>query len=85
MDDRAGQHRRAAKSRDRSLALVLAGLVLLMPPVAMIFHLDAKIGGIPFTLIYLFLIWSGLIAGAAYLSRQLGTGDDAAQDRPPRR
>ncbi len=80
MDDRAGQHRRDRKTRDRALILVLTGLALLTPPLANVFHLDAKIGGIPVALIYLFAIWALLILGAQRLAAALRRMDDAQDD-----
>lgn len=75
-NDRADEPLRHRKTRDRALILPLAGLILLTPPVAGVFHLDAKIAGIPFTVVYLFAVWALLIAGAAALSRRLRDGDD---------
>ncbi len=59
------------KMRDRSIALLLVGTILLLPPVAGISHVDGKIGGIPVSLLYVFAVWAFLIAGAAALSRAL--------------
>ncbi len=75
-NDRADEPLRHRKTRDRALILPLAGLILLTPPVAGIFHLDAKIAGIPFTVVYLFAVWALLIAGSAALSRRLRDGHD---------
>ena len=82
MKTRAGGYRRHSKTRDRALTLVLVGLVLLMPPVAAIFHVDSKLFQIPATLIYLFAVWALLIIGAALLSRPLREGDET-EDRAP--
>jgi hypothetical protein len=59
------------KVRDRSIVLVLVGTVVLMPPVAGISLTDGNIGGIPVPLLYVFVVWSALIAGAATLGRPL--------------
>jgi hypothetical protein len=56
---------------DRSMILLLVGCLLLTPPLAGIFQLDTRILGIPFTGFYLFIVWAGLIAGAAALSRRI--------------
>ena len=72
MTSRADQPLSQRKARDRALILPLVGFILLTPPVAGIFQLDAKIAGLPFTVLYLFAVWAMLIAGAAALSpRQL--------------
>jgi len=70
------------KDSDRSFILTLVGALLLTPPLAGIFQLDIRILGIPFTGIYLFLVWAVLIAGTALLSRRLRHGAywDNAED-----
>ncbi|MDH3666484.1 MAG: hypothetical protein OEN23_06095 [Paracoccaceae bacterium] len=78
--DMAFDHR---KSRDRALILLLAGLILVTPPVGGIFHLDLKLAGVPFTLIYLFVVWAALILGTALLSRRLNSEPEAVPDETP--
>jgi hypothetical protein len=80
MRRRADQPLRHRKARDRALILPLVGALLFTPPVAGIFELEAKIGGVPFLLIYLFAVWAALIAGAAALSRRLREADAAGDD-----
>ena len=46
-----------------------------MPPLAGIFEIEARIFGLPATLLYLFVVWAVLIVGTALLSRRLGRGD----------
>ncbi len=82
-NDRTDEPLRHRKTRDRALILPLAGLILLTPPVAGIFHLDVKIAGIPFTLVYLFAVWALLIAGAAALSRRLRDGGEPGAPPAP--
>lgn len=65
------------KTRDRAMVLPAVGLILLMPPIAGIFLLDGRIGGVPVALAYLFLVWAGLIAGAAALAGRLRADLDA--------
>ena len=72
-------HRRV---RDRALVLLILGAVLLMPPGAQIFQIEAKIGGIPVGLAVLFLIWAGLILGARASAAAL-TAKPSAEDTPP--
>ena len=59
------------KVGDRARILLLLGCLFLMPPLAGIFQLDLRIMGIPFTALYLFVVWGALIAGTAILSRRL--------------
>ncbi len=73
---RDNQPMRDRKLRDRALILPVVGLILLIPPVASIFQIDGRIGGVPVTLAYIFAVWAALIACAFWLSRRLGPGDD---------
>ncbi len=56
---------------DQAFILPLLGCLFLIPPFAGIFELDVKVLGIPFTAIYLFVVWALLIVGAARLSKRL--------------
>ncbi|MGI9419953.1 MAG: hypothetical protein ACR2RA_19180 [Geminicoccaceae bacterium] len=78
MTDRAQLQLSRRKVRDRSIALALVGTVVLMPPVAGISLTDGSIGGIPVPILYVFVIWSALIAGAAALGRPLLDTDESA-------
>ena len=68
------------KAKDRALILPLVGLLLLTPPLAGIFQLELRIGGVPFTAIYLFIVWGALIAGAAMISKHLRQEIDPESD-----
>ncbi len=63
----------AKKTQDKAMLLPLIGLIFLVPPVVGIFQLNVKFLNIPFTLIYLFVFWAGLIFCAALLSRKLSS------------
>ena len=91
----AEQPLRRQKVRDRATVLPLIGLALLVPPIAGIFEFDARIAGLPFTVVYLFGVWGALIVGAAVLARELrreleAAGepardvDSASEDQPVR-
>ena len=83
---------RREKSRDRAVVLPLVGLALLLPPVARIFEIDARIGDLPFTALYLFGVWAVLIVGALVLAPSLRrdlegprSAADAGEAPPPDR
>lgn len=84
-NERSVPQLRRRKTRDQSLILLFVGVILLMPPVAAIFDLDTKVGGIPTPLAYLFVVWAMLILGALFISRRLGPTDEAPgpTDEPP--
>ena len=54
------------RSIDQAFILPLLGCLFLIPPFAGIFELDMKVMGIPFTAIYLFVVWALLIAAATF-------------------
>jgi len=75
--DRAALQRSQRKARDRSVVLLILGILFLMPPFGAIFLLDGTVAGLPVPLFYVFVVWLVLIAGTAWLSRVLSEGDEA--------
>ena len=80
--DRRPEHGPAAppaRLRDLSRIAPLIGLVLLTPPVIALFAKDAAMPfGAPPIVVYLFGVWLGLIAVAAWLGRALRTPPEDA-------
>lgn len=68
------------KTRDKSVALLMIGIVLLMPPIVRTSLFEGSIFGIPFTVFYMFGVWAFLILGAAVLSPHLRESDKALQN-----
>ena len=66
------------KARDRSIALVVAGTALLMPPLAGVSLVDGTIAGMPIPLVYVSVVWAGLIAVAAAIARPLQNSETTA-------
>ncbi len=87
MADRADARRPPRRTQEKAAIVLAIGLLLLMPPFANIFTLPQKIAGVPFTLIYLFVVWAGLILSGIVMSQRMLAEEDAAQpprvDRPP--
>jgi len=71
MADREQLQLEQRRARDRSLALLVTGIVLLMPPIAGVALVESRVAGIPMPILYVFLVWIGLIIGAARLSSKL--------------
>lgn len=67
------------KTRDKSFALLILGVVLLMPPIVRTSLFEGSVFGIPYTVFYMFLVWAGLIAGAFLLSSRLRDTDKSLQ------
>lgn len=76
MRDRANLQVTRRKMRDRSIALVLVGIVALMPPVAGMALIDGSLAGIPIPVLYVFVVWTALILGAATLAPALQEQDE---------
>jgi len=73
--DRGAPQIRHRKARDRSVALLLLGSVVLMPPIGAIFLIDTTVFGVPFPLAYVFVVWVLLIVGGASLVKALQDND----------
>jgi len=69
--------------RDRSVALLLVGIVMLLPPIAGISLIDEKFLGVPVPLLYVFAVWALLIAGAALLARPLRNSEETPPATDP--
>ncbi len=86
MKENAGPYDAQRKVRDRSLALLLTGIGVLLPPIAGISLIDVRVLGVPLPLLYVFAVWALLIAGAMLLARPLRDSEQtspAPEDRPP--
>jgi len=59
------------KLESAALFLTIAGALLIMPPVAVVFQIHRRVLGIPSEVIYLFLVWAALIVGAWWLGKRL--------------
>lgn len=59
------------RARDLARIVTLLGVVLLMPPAVTLFVTDARIGGMPLIVAYLFAVWLALIACARLLAHRL--------------
>lgn len=60
-----------AKSREAAALLLCAGIVLLLPPLALIFAKPGYLLGIPLPVFYVFGIWIALVIAAVAISRCL--------------
>jgi hypothetical protein len=63
--------RSEGRLRERALALVVATLVLLTPPILTIFDVAASIGGIPVLQIYCFTVWLIAIGLGGWLAGRM--------------
>ena len=74
---RAGSDSRR-KALDRTIALLVFGIAMLMPPLVGISLVNISILGMPLPLLYVTVIWVILIVGTAALSRTLRDADGTA-------
>lgn len=59
------------KLESAALFLSLLGVLLILPPIAVVFQVERRFLGVPLEVIYLFVCWLGLIAVAFWLGRRL--------------
>jgi hypothetical protein len=83
------------RARDRSIVILMVGVALLMPPIAPAVLMDDRVFGLPLPLLYIFVVWAGLIVCAIMNSRALrevrtalpgvaeGKRAPAPHDQPP--
>ena len=68
-----------SRTRELLVALFLLGVILLAPPVLLIFNKATLILGIPSLYFYLFAVWSALIALVALTVEKRPGADDVAE------
>ena len=64
------------RSRELLVALFVLGIVLLTPPVRIVFNPATRVLGIPTRYLYLFAIWLALIALVAFAVERQDTAED---------
>jgi predicted Kef-type K+ transport protein len=68
-------------ARDAAAVLPFLAIILLMPPIILIFARPLTVAGLPLVLIYVFGVWAVAILCAFQLSKRL-PGDEAERNRP---
>jgi hypothetical protein len=58
---------RPAKTGQRLVALFIAGVVLLNYPILFLFTRRVSVGGVPLLYVYVFAVWTALIAALAWV------------------
>ena len=66
------------KLESAALFLTALGAMLIMPPLALVFQIERRFLGVPCEVIYLFVVWAGLVAGTWWLGRRLPRELEAA-------
>lgn len=69
------------KLESAALFLTIAGALLIMPPLALVFQVHRRVLGIPSEVIYLFLVWAALVVGAWWLGKRLPSDPTGLGDR----
>jgi hypothetical protein len=77
MNDREEQ---SARTRDAAIVLPFLAVVLLVPPVILIFARPAAPWGLPLIVLYVFAVWAALILAAFLLARRLGRAPSAPSE-----
>ena len=73
------------RNRERLVSLFVLGVVVLLPPVLLVFNRPVRVLGIPLLYLHIFLAWIILIAATARIVRRLPSDDGtrAAESEPP--
>lgn len=58
-------------------------LLLMLPPLLNLFRVERLLLGMPLEVVYLFAIWTALVAGAALLSRAMPRQPEVRPDAAP--
>lgn len=69
------------KLQSAALFLTIFGAMLFMPPLVLLFNVHVRVFGVPAELIYLFLVWLGLVIATARFARRLPTAP-AGEEKP---
>jgi predicted tellurium resistance membrane protein TerC len=77
--------RAPGRTRELLVALFLLGVLLLVPPLLLVFNKAARILGIPTLYLYLFVVWAALIALVALVVERRRAADEveAGAEMPP--
>ena len=59
------------KLESAALFITVLGVLLILPPLAVLFQLERRFLGVPIEVIYLFACWLGLVGAALWLGRKL--------------
>jgi uncharacterized RDD family membrane protein YckC len=80
-----GGHDRGQGVRDLAGVLPYAAILLLMPPIILIFTAPVQIAGIPLIVVYLFGVWALIVAGAFVVAERLRRQETATGSQVRRR
>ncbi|WP_372501379.1 hypothetical protein P7L66_20155 [Tistrella mobilis] len=83
--DDGGGHEQGQGIRDLAGVLPYAAILLLMPPIILIFTAPVQIAGIPLIVVYLFGVWALIVAGAFVVAERLRRQETATGPQVPRR
>jgi hypothetical protein len=84
--EKPADNRTEARLAERALALTVATLILLTPPILTIFGLPVTVAGIPFLYVYCFVVWLAAIALGGRLAKRMDPRRPAvnrAEPAPP--
>ena len=69
---------RTSRTREQLIALFVLGIVLLAPPLLIIFNQPTRVLGVPTLYVYLFAVWAVLIGLVAHAVERQDDAEDLA-------
>ncbi len=73
------------KLESAALFFSIFAVMLMLPPLVVLFQLEQRVFGLPVGMIYLFVGWAVMIAGTWWLSRRLPHEQEATGEREDER
>ncbi len=69
------------KLTSAALFFCVIGTMLFLPPLVLLFNVRVRFLGVPAEVIYLFVVWLGLVIGTAWFANRMPhEGDDKTED-----
>lgn len=78
--DPEGREADGSGARDAASVLPVLAILLLTPPLVLIFTAPVRVAGVPLIVVYIFGLWAAIVAVAAFLARRL---ERAGAPEPP--
>lgn len=67
------------RAQEQLIALFVLGVVLMLPPLLVIFNQPVRVLGVPVLFLYLFIVWAAIIGLTAAIARRMaGGGSDGS-------
>lgn len=77
-----GWEARTRRVREFATVLPLVVILLVMPPIVLVFSAPSTLAGIPLIVVYIYGLWAAAIVAALAVARRLERGEGAGGSEP---